>query len=312
MRALARALELAEAACRGALADTVDRDESRDPLRMAIILGFTTADFDDDVALRSGIADLSRGLGISGPTSVITTASAAGASALGYARELLLADEVDGVVACGVDVVELVPFYALGALRVLAREGSRPFAADRRGIRISEAAGAVVLRRGPDAGRSFLRGFGCSNLASQAVRPESEGIAQAVRAALRDAHRSISDIDYINVHGAGTLSGDSAEVDALREVFGTALHGLPLSSSKAALGHCQGAAGVLEAIATTLALEHRTAPPTIGLRGVDPAFADLTLPANPLSLRNSRSALSISCGLGGIAAALVFDGPHVV
>src|SRR5439155_1337310 len=84
-------------------------------------------------------------------------------------------------------------------------------------------------------------------------------------------------VDYVNAHGTGTRQNDAVEIDVLRRVFGRRLARLPLSSTKSQLGHCLGAAGAVEAVATVLALDEGLLPPTVNLRHLDPAWDDLDL-----------------------------------
>ncbi|WP_320782410.1 beta-ketoacyl synthase N-terminal-like domain-containing protein [Streptomyces sp. CRN 30] len=240
------------------------------------------------------------------PVVRVGNASAAGATALGVGADLLRAGIADRAVVCGADTVTETAFHGLASLRTLSPGGCRPFAARRSGIRISECAAAVVLERRARAPLVRLRGWGGSNAASQAARPDVEGIASAVRRALADAGTAPEEIEYVNAHAAGTRHGDVAELGALHEVLGARLPRVPVVSSKAALGHCQGAAGTVEAIVTVLTLLRGRVLPTLGLADRDPRWAHLDLGGAPPS-HPPRTALTLSCGLGGSNVAVVFD-----
>jgi 3-oxoacyl-[acyl-carrier-protein] synthase II len=71
------------------------------------------------------------------------------------------------------------------------------------------------------------------------------------------------EIDYVNTHGTGTQANDPAEWRALVRVFGDHSEHLPVSSSKAMLGHAQGAAGVLEILTTIIAMREGVIPQTL-------------------------------------------------
>lgn len=267
-------------------------------------------------------------LGLGGSATVVGSASAAGAVALGHALDLLRAGEAEEVLVAGVDTISETGFHGLAALRTLGPQGCRPFSSERRGIGISEAAAAVLLRRtgtppatagesGPSPGparetgspapvRGRLAGYGASSLTTHLASPEAAGIELAVRRALDDAGLEPSDISFVNAHGPGTRLGDAAEADALRAVFGAGLRGIPLGSSKGVLWHCQGAAGVIESQVCLLSLARGVLTPTIGAEPLDPRFADLDI------VREVREfpavyALSVSCGLGGVNTALVWE-----
>ncbi|MEU3551417.1 beta-ketoacyl synthase N-terminal-like domain-containing protein [Streptomyces longwoodensis] len=246
--------------------------------------------------------------GLTGQVITVATTSAAGCVALGVARRMITSGRVGRVVVCGVDVITEAGFYGLAALRTLSPHGCRPFSADRSGIRISEAAAALVIETdAPEKGRirGRLEGVAANNLAAQPARPEAEGVAAAVRGALRQAGRLPAEVDYVNAHAAGTRHGDAAELSALHEVFGDRLlRDLPVVSSKAAIGHCQGAAGVVEAVVSLATLERGQVLPTLGLASVDPRWREYNLGQRPPG-RPPEVAVSVSCGLGGVNAAVV-------
>ncbi|KAA6213155.1 beta-ketoacyl synthase [Streptomyces albofaciens JCM 4342] len=241
-----------------------------------------------------------------GPVIQVGNASAAGAAALGVGADLLRGGVADRVLVCGVDTVTETAFQGLASLRTLSPGGCRPFTTRRSGIRISECAAALVLERTADAPLARLRGWGSSNEASQAARPDFEGVAKAVRRALEDAGARPTELDYVNAHAAGTRHGDVAELRALEEVLGGHLPRIPVVSSKAALGHCQGAAGTVEAIVTVLTLMRGEVLPTLGLADRDPRWDHLNL-GDKRPDRPPRTALTISCGLGGSNVAVVFS-----
>ncbi|OKJ39037.1 beta-ketoacyl-[acyl-carrier-protein] synthase family protein [Streptomyces sp. CB01580] len=240
-----------------------------------------------------------------GPVVQVGNASAAGATALGVGADLLRDGLADRVLVCGVDTITETAFQGLASLRTLSPGGCRPFAARRSGIRISECAATVVLERTADRPLAHLRGWGSSNEASQAARPDFEGVAKAMRRALADARTQPEEIGYVNAHAAGTRHGDVAELRALADVLGDRLPRIPVVSSKAALGHCQGAAGTVEAIVTVLTLLRGEVLPTLGLQDRDPRWDHLNL-GDEQPDRPPQAALTLSCGLGGSNVAVVF------
>lgn len=241
---------------------------------------------------------------VGGPVFTVANASAAGAAAIAFAADLIREAVVPRAVVCGVDTVTETAFNGLASLRALSPGGCRPFSPDRSGIRISECAAAIVLREGPSNGVA-VRGWGVSNLAGQHARPEADAVVAAVESALAVAGADPADVGYVNAHAAGTRQGDAAEIEGLRRVFGDRLGKIPLASSKSAVGHCQGAAGTVEAIVTVETLRRQLVLPTRDLREPDPRMSDLNLvfqDAEP----TGRLGLTISCGLGGATVALLF------
>jgi 3-oxoacyl-[acyl-carrier-protein] synthase-1 len=175
----------------------------------------------------------------------------------------------------------------------------------RDGISISEAAAFALLERAPDSldpDAVLLLGVGESSDAYHMSSPQPEGLGAqaAMLGALRAAGLEPADIDYINLHGTGTATNDSAESCAVAAVFGRGVEG---SSTKGATGHALGAAGALEAVICCLGLKHGFAPGGINTREIDPA-----LDISYLTQNHSRAlahVLSNSFGFGGTNCSLV-------
>ncbi|PKV89484.1 beta-ketoacyl synthase N-terminal-like domain-containing protein [Streptomyces sp. TLI_146] len=308
-----RALDLAETAVREAL-DDVDREH------LALVLGTTDpgvvpprdGHFTGDLA---GACAERTGLG--GEALTIANASASGAAAIAVARDLVALGEAPAAVVGGADAVTDMAFLGLNSLRTLGPEGCRPFSTERRGIGVSE--GAAVLRLEPydeaaphtATPLAVLAGCGLTNATGHLAAPGADGIELAVRLALADAGLAPDDIDFVNTHGPGTRRGDTAEIEALRAVFGPRLSSIPVNSVKGVLWHLQGGAGAVEAMACVLSLAHGAVTPTWGAEPVDPICADLdlVLEDGPRRLPGLRTALSVSCGLGGMNTALIFRRP---
>ena len=250
--------------------------------------------------------------GITGPAWTVSTACSSSNHAIGQAFEQVRNGQVELAIAGGADA----PFTpgvlrAWEALRVVSPTTCRPFTKDRDGLILGEGAAILVLEPLESArarGAKIyceLAGFGMSSDAHHITQPSATGAARAMRLALGNAGLDPTNIGYINAHGTGTLANDSTESAAIQAVFGTYAQHLAISSTKSMHGHALGAAGALEAAATSLALHHKLLPPTINFTGPGDG-CDLDYIPNVARPDQVDAALSNSFAFGGLNAVLVF------
>jgi len=257
--------------------------------------------------------ELGSRLGIQGPMLTVCTACSSSTGAIGLARDLLLAGHVDVVLAGGADVLTPRVFAGFHALGVLSSAPCAPFSTPF-GTTLGEGAGFVVLERAEDAANRGadalvqLSGWGLAadGFHETSPHPRGRGVERAIRSALDDAGLAPSQIGYVNAHGSGTQANDPSEWTGIRR----GLEGrdpLWVSSTKGALGHAQGAAGALEAIATLLMMRRGLAPPTLNFAGPRPfAPDDPVAGSSPRPLEYDH-ALSVSSAFGGANAAVVLS-----
>ena len=194
------------------------------------------------------------------------------------------------------------------------KTASRPFDKDRDGFVLGEGSGAIILEeldhalaRGAKIYAEIIGG-GMSADAHHITAPHPEGLGATLvmTRALRDAEISTSQVDYINTHGTSTPLGDTAELKAIINVFGSHAYNLNISSTKSMTGHLLGAAGAIEGIASILAVKNNIVPPTINHfvsdADVDPG---LNLTLNKKQERIINIAISNTFGFGGHNAAVV-------
>jgi nodulation protein E len=176
---------------------------------------------------------------------------------------------------------------------------------------LGEGGGALVLENLENArsrGATIyceLAGFGMSSDAAHMTKPSRRGAARALRSALSDASIDAADVSYVNAHGTGTPLNDLVEAEALADVFGDRTPELLVSSTKSMHGHCLGASGALEAVATALALDRGIVPPTANFLEPDPACPIDCVP-NEAREAPLRIALSSSFAFGGLNAVVAF------
>jgi 3-oxoacyl-[acyl-carrier-protein] synthase-1 len=263
-------------------------------------------------------ANLATVLETTGPSFTATAACAGGAYNLLLAAQLVASGQAPSALAGGAEAVDLHFFAGFDSMRAYTtvdndhpERASRPFAADRAGFVFSEGAGIVVLEtRAAAESRGatilgVLRGWGMSSDGSgNMVAPTGDGSALAMRRALAHAGVGADEIDYVNCHATSTPLGDTAEVRALRDVFGG--RKVAYSSTKGYTGHPVSAAGAIEAIATWSMLQGGWIAPSVNAVPVDPELADYPPVVEPVS-RPMRLALSNSFGFGGTNAVLVLE-----
>lgn len=242
-------------------------------------------------------------LGLTGPSYTISTACSSSAKALIDAVQLIETGFCDAVVTGGVDTLCLISLNGFEGLQLVSRAPCRPCDADRTGLSIGEAAGFMIVERDRNHGIR-LSGMGeSSDGISMSTPPEDgAGAASAMRTALRRAGLNAPQIDYVNLHGTGTPTNDTAECRAVAAVFGP---DTPASSLKGMLGHTLGAAGAVEAILCIIALEEDLVPGNTGLNRLDPDIA-CNIVAHPHS-RELKHVISNAFGFGGSNCALLFS-----
>ncbi len=267
-------------------------------------------------------SQVSLDLHVTGEARTVVSACASGTEAIGQAVDRIRYGHLDLVLAGGAEAaVTPEVMAAFSAMRALSARNdtpeaaSRPFAKDRSGFVNGEGAGVLLLESEEHALARGARiyceaaGWGLSADAHHLAAPDptGNGVASALRRAVADAGANLADVVHINAHATATVDGDLAEAAALSTVFG-ATDGavpVPVTALKGSLGHLQGAAGGVEAVATALTLHHGVIPPTIGCDDLDDAVPlDLVRNiARPLP-GHGDLALSNSFGFGGHNAVL--------
>jgi 3-oxoacyl-[acyl-carrier-protein] synthase II len=270
------------------------------------------------------IADIAAGLvsmryGARGPNFATVSACASSAHAVGSAFRILERGEADVMISGGseatVTPLTMAGFASMKALSTrndAPEQASRPFDGERDGFVLGEGAGSLVLEtlehalaRGATI-QAELVGFGQSADAYHmtAPAPEGAGAQIAMRAALRDADVTPTDVGYVNAHGTSTPANDLNETLAIKAVFGDHAYRLVVGSTKSMTGHLLGAAGAVETIVSALVCRTGIIPPTINFSTPDPA-CDLEYAHGGRMERPVDVALSNSFGFGGHNVCLV-------
>ena len=259
--------------------------------------------------------------GFMGPNYTTVSACASSANALIDALNTIRMGYCDVVVSGGseaaVNLSGVAGFNAMHALSTnndSPETASRPFDATRDGFVLGEGAGALILE---DLDHALARGAkiyaeviggGLSSDAYHltAPHPDGLGVIRVMENCLKDSGIRPEDVDAINTHGTSTPLGDVAELKAISTVFGDHAPNININSTKSMTGHLLGAAGAIEAIASTLSIVNGIVPPTINHSVVDERIdSRLNLTLNQAQKRDVTIAMSNTFGFGGHNACVV-------
>ena len=258
--------------------------------------------------------------GLRGPNLGIVTACTTSTHAIGLGMRTIQYGDADMIIAGGGEMATTpCGLGSFGQAKALSTrndapaEASRPWDADRDGFVLSDGGGAVILEELEHARRrganiyAELVGFGMSGDAHHITAPpeDGEGARLAMSNALKDAAMNPSEVTYINAHATSTPLGDRAETFAMKRAFGDHARKVAISSTKSMTGHLLGAAGVVEAIFSLLAIRDGIVPPTINLHKPDPD-CDLDYVPNTARKMKVDVALSNSFGFGGTNGSVIF------
>jgi 3-oxoacyl-[acyl-carrier-protein] synthase II len=250
--------------------------------------------------------------GFQGPVVIVTNACASGTSAIGHAWEEIRRGRAERVLAGGYDAINQLVFAGFDSLQALSTTICRPFDAHRDGLALGEGAALLALETLESAKRrnatilGEIVGFGAAIDVHHLTQPHPEGAAAlaSMSQACESAKVTPGDIDYVNAHGTGTPLNDSSEAAAISRWAGARAATLPVSSTKASVGHLLGGSGAVEAVVSLMTLRGQWLPPEIAFESPDPlcAFPIVRKPADA----RVNNVLSNSFGFGGVNATLIF------
>ena len=245
-----------------------------------------------------------------GPSYSVSTACSSSNHAMGQAFHLIRSGAARAMVTGGAEaMISFGGIKSWEGLRVLSRDGCRPFSRNRNGMVHGEGAAVFVFEemehakaRGADILAEVI-GFAMTSDAADIVMPSRKGAARTISACLRDARLAPGEVGYINAHGTGTAANDKTECAAVADVFGAHADRLMISSTKSMHGHVIGGTGAVELLACIMALRDGIVAPTIGHDEPDPECA---LDVVPNTARQARVdvALSNAFAFGGLNAVL--------
>jgi 3-oxoacyl-(acyl-carrier-protein) synthase len=254
------------------------------------------------------IADV---LGIKGFVTTINTACSSSVNSIALGARLIAQGMIDVVVAGGADALTKFTLNGFNSLLILDNKPTRPFDASRSGLNLGEGAGFLVLvservlKEESLSSLCIVAGFGNTNDAfhQTASSPEGRGSFGAMQKALLMSGLSPNEIDYINLHGTGTVNNDLSEGTAIKRLFANKLP--PFSSTKAFTGHTLGASGGVEAAFSTIALLHQCVLPNLRFQNPMPELG--LVPQTTFETAKINHVMSNSFGFGGNCSSIIFS-----
>lgn len=340
-RRLDRSSQFALIAAREAFADSGISEENTDFNNVGIFVssgigGLITIQNQCEVNLEKGhnrispmfipmsIANMPAGniaieLGLKGESVSIVTACASSTHAIGEAYRTIKHGYEDVILAGGAEAsiceVGIGGFENMKALSSATdkNRASIPFDKERSGFVMGEGSGILVLEEYEHAKKRGAKiygeviGYGATSDAYHITSPcpDGAGAVNAMNRAIKDAGILARDIDYINAHGTSTHLNDSCETMAIKKVMGEDWNNVLVSSTKGNTGHLLGAAGGVEAVICSIALENGIVPPTINYKVPD-LECDLNIVQNEVIKKDLNVVMSNSLGFGGHNASIIF------
>jgi 3-oxoacyl-[acyl-carrier-protein] synthase II len=252
--------------------------------------------------------------GLCGYQGSITTACSSSATAIGWGADLIATGRLSACLCGGTDALSLLTFAGFNSLKVVDPEPCSPFSLGRQGISLGEGAAFLVLENEAQALNrgariyGYIAGYAIAGEAYHMTAPEPTGqeSARVIRCALEKSGVTPDQVGWVNAHGTGTPLNDVVESKAMKLVFGDRADSVPLISTKATTGHCLGAAGAIEIVATVIALNEGVIPQTLNYRGEDPE-CDLDYNHDGVKKSDVPVAISNSFAFGGNTTCVVIS-----
>ncbi len=243
----------------------------------------------------------------------ISNACTSSSNAIGYAYNLIRYRKADIMIVGGVDTLSQFVFSGFNSLRILTEDKCRPFDKKRDGLVLSEGAGVVILEKLRHALQRgvniYAEVIGYSNTCDayyiSAPDKNGEEAYQSIKIALKEAKLKIKDIDYIHLHGGGTVYNDKMECTAIRKAFKFYSEKIPVGAIKAMTGYTLGASGIIDGITCMLIMKNNFIPPIINYETPDPECS-LNFVTNKGEKREVEITLSLSSGFGGSNVVIIF------
>jgi len=249
--------------------------------------------------------------------STVSTACSSASNALIIGARLIKAHQIDRMIVGGADALTKFTLNGFKSLMILDSNHCKPFDKNRQGLNLGEAAAYLMIESAESAQKrgakilAHLTAYANVNEAyhQTASSPNGDGAFMAMSKTLEMANLKVEDIDYVNAHGTGTENNDNSESMAINRLFENT--NLRFSSTKAFTGHTLAAAGGLEAVISTLCLEHDFLPGNLNFETKIEEASLTPITKNIYSKSPINHILSNSFGFGGNNSCLLFSKPKL-
>jgi len=274
-------------------------------------------------------------LGLAAKVSCVSAACASGTLAIIKGAMQILSGECRHALVIGFDILSDFVIGGFSSLKALSETSCKPFDKHRDGLTLGEGAGWLLISSEPvpyrNSGRfCTLAGWGLSCDATHITAPcrKASGLIRTLHqvsaqpigkstgksAGHTTGHTAGHTTGYttltpggINAHGTGTSYNDAMELLAFANVFDPLP---PICSVKGSIGHCLGAAGIIEALVSLKSIDAGFLPPTVGLSAPEDKALTSISGTHPIPLTNP-SIISCNSGFGGINSAVLFEGKTI-
>jgi 3-oxoacyl-[acyl-carrier-protein] synthase II len=253
-----------------------------------------------------------------GPRLTLSCACTSGTSGMGLALDWIRLGRIKRCLVTAVDTINDFVLCGFSSLWALTSSPPKPFDTARTGMALGETAVAFMVeacderesnKKSASRNRAVIEGYGASCDAVHITAPDRTGAGaeRAINEAIADAGWTYKDVEYLNVHGTGSLYNDSMILKAIDNVFKERATTIPISSVNPCTGHTLGAAGLTELFATILATESHFIPPTPNLTA--PERDDMNLVTVESIITRATRSISLTTGFGGANTALAITTP---
>ncbi len=277
-------------------------------IRLTHQLGSTPDSYSYHQQQMSSVTDyITHLFNLGGPSYTVSTACSSAAKALISAAELIKLNLCDAVISGGCDTLCQMTIDGFASLDAISPELCDPFGAQRMGTNLGEGCGVFILTR-EKAEITFNGGASSSDAYHfSAPDPSGSGASTAMSEALNVAGLVPEDIDYINLHGTGTIQNDQMEATAIHQIFANP----PVcGSTKSLTGHTLGAAGAVEAALLCYTLvqnDNHYLPAHVMQSEYDSSLPDLDLVEMGRQYGQINHCMSNSFAFGGSNSSLIFS-----